>query len=138
MYTKAIELDKNNHTLYSNRSAAYLQSDNLELALADAEECIKLDKTWAKGYIRKGNVLVQQKKLDEASALYKEGLEICTEKQGLHKALDDLDFQKINSLDKNDKIVGGHHPQAEKFRTLINWLIDGGARVKYLFIYLFA
>ena len=32
-------------------------------------------------------------------------------------------------MDKDDKIVGGHHAQAEKFRTLINWLLQGGAKV---------
>ena len=43
--------------------------------------------------------------------------------------MDNLENLKIQNLDKNDKIVGGHHAQAEKFRTLINWLIQGGAKV---------
>lgn len=134
LYSKALELDPKNHTIYSNRSAAYLNRNELELALNDANECIKLEKTWAKGYIRKGNVLASQKKFDEASDIYKNGLELCIEKQGLHKALDDLDFERINTLDKKEKIVGGHHPQADKFRTLINWLIDGGARFPKLYL----
>ena len=130
MYTKALDLDKSNHTIYSNRSAAYLQTRQYESALADAEMCIKLNEKWAKGHIRKGNVYLQQKKFDEAENIYKNGLDICNEKQALNKALDDLDFQRIGQMDKQDKIVGGRHAQAEKFRILINWLIDGGAKVE--------
>jgi len=33
MFTKAIELDPNNHTLYSNRSAAYLKLDQFTEAI---------------------------------------------------------------------------------------------------------
>lgn len=52
-YTKGIELEPTNHVLYSNRSAAYLSSKNSHKALEDAEQCIRLNSTWDKGYNRK-------------------------------------------------------------------------------------
>ena len=48
LYTQAIELDPENHVLYSNRSAAYLQADKHSEALKDAEKTVKLNRTWAK------------------------------------------------------------------------------------------
>eukprot|EP01084_Bolivina_argentea_P049487 91004_1 len=50
-YTKGIELEPNNHTLYSNRSVAYLKLNKYELALKDANKCIELQPDWHKGYV---------------------------------------------------------------------------------------
>jgi hypothetical protein len=41
------------HPIYSNRSMCRLKQKKYAEALSDAEECIKLDKTFAKGYYRK-------------------------------------------------------------------------------------
>eukprot|EP01084_Bolivina_argentea_P163208 283967_1 len=134
LYTKAIDLESTNHTLYSNRSAAYLKSLKYDLSLLDANKCIQLQPDWAKGYVRKGTVYIQQNKLIEAEDVYKQGMKSCNEKEPLKKALNTLDTLKIQKMDKNDKIVGGHHAQAEKFRTLINWLIQGGAKFPKLYL----
>eukprot|EP01006_Ploeotia_vitrea_P016933 TRINITY_DN47881_c0_g1_i2.p1 TRINITY_DN47881_c0_g1~~TRINITY_DN47881_c0_g1_i2.p1 ORF type:complete len:431 (-),score=33.57 TRINITY_DN47881_c0_g1_i2:68-1333(-) len=71
-YTKAIdtlaELENTEGTeiparltasLFSNRSASYLQMGELKEALADAEACVKADPKWVKGHIRKGAALMQ-------------------------------------------------------------------------------
>eukprot|EP01084_Bolivina_argentea_P046641 85884_1 len=133
-YSKAIKLEENNHTLYSNRSAAYTHCGKYLDALNDANKCIKLKPEWAKGYVRKGNVYSTQNKLEEAEAVYNRGLKLCTEQAPLKKAINNLENLKIQTLDKDDKIVGGHHAQAEKFRTLINWLIQGGAKFPKLYL----
>ena len=52
-YTKGIELEPNNHVLYSNRSAAYLSVKSYEQAIQDGDKCIQLNPTWDKGYNRK-------------------------------------------------------------------------------------
>ncbi|CAN0545102.1 unnamed protein product, partial [Ectocarpus sp. 12 AP-2014] len=61
-YTKAIDLDPSNHVFFSNRSAAHLSNDNAEQALADAESCIKVNGSWAKGFTRKGAALHKLKR----------------------------------------------------------------------------
>ncbi|KAF8820019.1 tetratricopeptide repeat domain containing protein [Cardiosporidium cionae] len=53
-FTAAITADNSDHVLYSNRSAAYASLQEFSLALKDADECIRLQPNWAKGYSRKG------------------------------------------------------------------------------------
>lgn len=74
-YSKAIDLDKSNHVLYSNRSAAYLKAGKFQESLDDAEKTIQLNSTWPKGYSRKGSVLFALQKYDEAFAAYNKGTE---------------------------------------------------------------
>jgi stress-induced-phosphoprotein 1 len=73
-YSKAIELDASNHVYYSNRSAAYLSNGDAELALKDAESCIKVKPSWGKGYGRKGAALHTLGNWEDAKAAYEEGL----------------------------------------------------------------
>lgn len=56
-YTEALNLDPYNVVIYSNRSAAYIQLKQYDLALYDAEKCISLAPKWVKGYFRKGKAL---------------------------------------------------------------------------------
>jgi len=44
--------------------------------LADAEECVKINPGWSKGYARKGAALHGSRKYDEAIAAYEEGLKL--------------------------------------------------------------
>lgn len=75
VYTQAIKADPSNATLYSNRSAAFLNLLKVTKALSDAETTIKLRPTWEKGYFRKGCVLETMERLEEALAAYREALE---------------------------------------------------------------
>merc|ERR1719491_1975531 len=49
----AIVLDSSNQVFYSNRSVAYTAMQMYEKALDDADECVRLQPTWAKGYSRR-------------------------------------------------------------------------------------
>lgn len=73
-FTSAIKESPGDHTLYSNRSAAYYSSNNLVKALEDAEKCISVKPDWDKGYQRKAMALHSQGKYDEAIQFYEEGL----------------------------------------------------------------
>lgn len=55
-YSHAIKLDSSSPQLYSNRSFAFLKLQQYYYALEDANESIRLDPTWAKGYFRRGEV----------------------------------------------------------------------------------
>ena len=72
-YTKGIQLDPNNHVLYSNRSAAYLSAGKGDEALSDATKCIELNATWPKGYCRKGAALQFLGRFDDAIAVFEDG-----------------------------------------------------------------
>ena len=48
LYTKAIEVDEKNHTLYSNRSATFAAIKEWQKALTDAEKTIALNDKWPK------------------------------------------------------------------------------------------
>lgn len=49
-FTKAIEINPNDHVFFSNRSGAYASLNQLDEALKDAVQCITLKPDWAKGY----------------------------------------------------------------------------------------
>ena len=85
-----IKLTPNNHVLYSNRSGAHASLGNGQDALMDANKCIELNSSWAKGYGRKGAALILLGKYKEAIKVYKAGLEIEPGNAGLQKGLDDL------------------------------------------------
>jgi hypothetical protein len=51
----------------SNRSAALLKLNKVAKALADAEECVKLDPAFHKGYMRMALALESQQRLEEVS-----------------------------------------------------------------------
>ncbi|KAG9778583.1 Hsp90 cochaperone [Exophiala dermatitidis] len=87
-FSQAIELDPNNHVLYSNRSGAYASLKDYQKALEDAEKTTQIKPDWAKGWGRKGAAqhglgdLVGAKdsfeealKLDPSNAQAKSGLE---------------------------------------------------------------
>jgi len=74
-YTEAINIDGNNHVLYSNRSAAYAKATKYDLALQDAEKTVQIKPDWSKGYSRKGSALAYLGRTDEAIAAYEKGLE---------------------------------------------------------------
>jgi len=65
-FTEAIEITPENHLLYSNRSMAYIQLKDWEDALQDAIKCTELAADFAKGHFRKGIILTELKKKDDA------------------------------------------------------------------------
>lgn len=68
LYTEAIEIWPENHVLYSNRSATYLQLKNFDKALEDADECVRLNKDFPKGHFRRCQVLLELNRKEEAKS----------------------------------------------------------------------
>jgi len=73
-FTEAIDFEPENMAYYSNRSAAYLKSGDLEKALKDGKKCVDLDVNWGKGYSRQGAALVAMKEYAKAITIYALGL----------------------------------------------------------------
>ncbi|KAK6458804.1 uncharacterized protein RJT20DRAFT_123897 [Scheffersomyces xylosifermentans] len=76
-FTKAIAASETpNHVLYSNRSGAYASLKNFKNALEDAEECVKINGSWAKGYNRVAAAHFGLGDLDDAKRNYERALEL--------------------------------------------------------------
>eukprot|EP00941_MAST-03F_sp_MAST-3F-sp1_P000411 g411.t1 len=76
-YSEAIKLTekdcyKDRHKLFSNRSACYMKLSKPAKALEDAEEAIKCEISWAKGYHRKGLALLALGKPRDAYSVYED------------------------------------------------------------------
>lgn len=89
LFTAAIAIDPSNHVLFSNRSAAKAGKKQWATALEDAEQCIKLNQSWSKGYARKGAALHGAKRFDEAIEAYEAGLTL-EDSPALRKGLQEV------------------------------------------------
>jgi len=76
LYTQAIELNSNNAIYYANRSFAYAKKEQYGAAIEDASKSIELDKTYAKGYYRRGNAKIALGKHKEALKDFKQVVKI--------------------------------------------------------------
>eukprot|EP01126_Amoeba_proteus_P047951 TRINITY_DN5514_c0_g1_i12.p1 TRINITY_DN5514_c0_g1~~TRINITY_DN5514_c0_g1_i12.p1 ORF type:complete len:403 (-),score=104.50 TRINITY_DN5514_c0_g1_i12:132-1274(-) len=65
-YTEAIEIYDQNHLLFSNRCWAYMLVKEWEKALEDANKCLELQKDFVKGHFRKGCILLELGRKEEA------------------------------------------------------------------------
>uniref|UniRef100_A0A5B6YNF5 Putative Heat shock protein STI n=1 Tax=Davidia involucrata TaxID=16924 RepID=A0A5B6YNF5_DAVIN len=73
-YTESLRRNPKDPRAYSNRAACFTKLGALPEGLKDAEKCIELDPTFAKGYSRKGAVQCLMKEYDKALETYQEGL----------------------------------------------------------------
>ena len=70
-YTAAIKENPSDHTVFGNRAAAFHAIREYENALEDADDAIKLNPAWGKGYLRKAQALQGRKKLYLSYNCYK-------------------------------------------------------------------
>ncbi|OLL23529.1 Heat shock protein sti1 [Neolecta irregularis DAH-3] len=75
-FTQAIEIDSQNHVLYSNRSACYASQKEWQQAVEDAEKAIQIKPDWGKGWSRKASALHGLGDLVGAKDSYEEGLKV--------------------------------------------------------------
>jgi tetratricopeptide (TPR) repeat protein len=88
-YSEGIELDPSNHVFFSNRSAAYLALNNFQKALEDADQTLKINPDFTRGYLRKAQALFYLNKFEECSAISSKGLEKEPQNTQLVKLLKD-------------------------------------------------
>lgn len=75
-YSEAIKRNPDEAKFFSNRAACYQKLAEFKMACDDAEQCLKRDPKFLKGYIRKGMALLAMKKSTEASEAFQSALEI--------------------------------------------------------------
>jgi len=99
-YTAAIEADDQDYVLFSNRAASYSKLKESKKALADSEECIRLNRTWPKGYARKAAALYDSGSFKVAMEMYTKAGEY--EEDEAKKAAYEKDVQRCKRQhDKN-------------------------------------
>ena len=109
-FTQAIDIDPDNHLLYSNRSASYLKADFISKALKDAEKCVLLQPKWLKGYNRLGIAQQLLCRFDDAVETFRKGLEIDPNDSSLWSAIrkceedkeKDKQFKKQEAIRQRD------------------------------------
>ncbi|KAI0278562.1 activator of Hsp70 and Hsp90 chaperone [Russula aff. rugulosa BPL654] len=93
LFSKALDLDQSNFVVWSNRSAAKAGKRDWDGALADADQCIKVNPTWPKGHARKGAALHGMRRYVEAIEAYEAGLKI-EDTPALRKGLEEVKAAK--------------------------------------------
>lgn len=75
-YSEAIKRNPDDAKLYSNRAACYQKLAEFHLALADSEQCVKLEPEFVKGHVRKGMALLAMKEHSKASSAFQKALDL--------------------------------------------------------------
>ena len=81
-YSKALDLDASNASLFTNRAAAHIMLLDHSSSIADCDRAIAADPAFSKAYFRKASSLRSIGKLDEALACLHSGLELDNDNQG--------------------------------------------------------
>jgi tetratricopeptide (TPR) repeat protein len=79
--SRKIELNPKDANAYHERGTAYLSIKNTELALADANQVIKLDPSSGKGHLLRGMVWRLKKNLKQSNDDFKIGSDLSNQKQ---------------------------------------------------------
>jgi len=133
-FSKAIEEDKDNHALFSNRCATYIALKKFENALSDAEKCIQLKPDWAKGYYRRGEALEYLLRYPEAFRAFNEGLKIDPNDALIKTAVERMSALLQELKITEEQMAAQANPESDKFETMIKWMKDGGCQFPMLYM----
>ena len=93
-FSDAIKESPSDHTLYSNRSASYLNMGKAQLALSDADKCIEIKADWDRGHQRRAMALQNLGRFDDAIATFEQGLKLNPENAQIKQGLDQCRKEK--------------------------------------------
>ena len=122
-FTKAIEIDPKNPTLFSNRAASYIELDDFQNAIKDSEMCISVDPNFIKGYIRKAQSLREVGNIEEAFAIISDASKKFNSNEDISSYLSKIkaEYDEIHKFPSD-------HPEMKKFDTFFKWLLDSGSK----------
>ena len=117
LYTKAIGIQPS-AVLYANRAAAQMRIGRLQKAIDDANEALKLDKTYAKAYYRKARALTDDKQYDAADRCLDEAFQNLPPNDDYRREKEREALEKLRDLveQKRDEARGA--PTAKHFEFL--------------------
>ena len=117
LYTKAIGIQPS-AVLYANRAAAQMRIGRLQKAIDDADEALKLDKTYAKAYYRKARALCDDKQYDAADRCLDEAFQNLPPNDDYRREKEREALEKLRDLveQKRDEARGA--PTAKHFEFL--------------------
>lgn len=110
-YTQAIEINDTNAVYFSNRAAAYIQNQQYDLAIVDAEKATIIDPSYSKAWSRLGHSHYLLENLDEALDAYNKALEFEPSNSNFKSVVDDIKRKKQfndSSLDKAGSSSGAN------------------------------
>lgn len=119
LYSKAIEINgsdqlKNQHIFFANRSATRASMGKTQLALEDADACVRLEPSYAKGYFRKAQALSKLQRYRDALA----ALQHAQELEPANKSVNTLVAQ-VEALAKQQKDAPVAAPASPKKVTRV-------------------
>ncbi|CAM9130071.1 unnamed protein product [Choristocarpus tenellus] len=88
LYKRGLEVTPDDATLHSNLAAVHLGLNRNREALVDAEEAVRIDPGYAKGYFRKGQTLLALERPTEAVLAFEAGAAIDPESKAWGPQLD--------------------------------------------------
>jgi histone-lysine N-methyltransferase SETD3 len=133
-FDAAINADKTNPALYSNRSATHMSLKDYLKALDDAQKAVTLKSDWPKGYFRKGQALEQLLRYPEAYQAYQEGLKVDPADKSLVAAAQELDILLEELKITERELTQAGNPNADVFTSMVHWLREGGALFPKLYL----
>ncbi|TVU00350.1 hypothetical protein EJB05_54245 [Eragrostis curvula] len=103
-YGLAMEEDPLDATLFANRSLCWLQMNEGDLALEDAQQCKVLRPNWSKAWYREGKALSLLKNYEGAADAFMEALKLDSESVEVKTALREaLEAMKIEARSEEQK-----------------------------------
>eukprot|EP00927_Polykrikos_kofoidii_P009782 TRINITY_DN140_c0_g1_i6.p1 TRINITY_DN140_c0_g1~~TRINITY_DN140_c0_g1_i6.p1 ORF type:complete len:770 (-),score=183.36 TRINITY_DN140_c0_g1_i6:158-2467(-) len=90
-FTEAIEMDGNNHVLFSNRSGANLKLLRTRDAVADAQRCTAIKPDWGKGWSRLGAAFLADRQPAAACTAFRTGLKLDPSSEAMLKGLSEAE-----------------------------------------------
>mmetsp|Transcript_98852 Transcript_98852/g.247860 ORF Transcript_98852/g.247860 Transcript_98852/m.247860 type:complete len:417 (+) Transcript_98852:106-1356(+) len=131
-YSKCLELDPKQHLVLSNRSAAYLKLGGAaEQALRDAEDCVRIEPSFPKGYSRQAAALQQLKRWEEAIKACELGLGMFPDDKPLKQML-----AEVRNRHFQDRLLGVWHgkvhPELGNYEQEMEFMEGGQLRVEVM------
>lgn len=109
-FTKAIQVDGQNHVLFSNRSGCYAALHQYGDALSDADKCIRIKPDWVKGFVRRGAALHGMRRYPEALEAYNAGIALDATNSACLQGIKDV--QMAESMEARNPIAKIFTPEA--------------------------